>query len=390
MDNEFFIDYMKLDDFQRQSSIDRHLDKSMIVSGCVGSGKTTIALWKAKQIQDGRRDTYWFIVFTKTLMQYISNGARAIGININNIDYYWSWKNRHNSPEADYIIIDDAQNFSEEDILLFKSKSKKALFLFGDSASQIFLHTNNFPHISMEEISVLLTSYSIDQLYFSHSLPKKIARLAQYIGSAGDEFEYRCKNEGIEKPRIIGYDSFNAQLDDIVRIIKTREYMDVGILFRNKNEIEHACHYLYDKDITVETNIDVEPLSNPYLSWKSKETKQYLKNNDISIKDIAIHDLYLPPEQIYQELKQLRIFFEKDQLAPKKIDFNSNNPKLLTYHGSVGLHFETVFLPQCTSEERAPLYVAITRATQSLYIMHSGNLSNLFQNIPNNLYNTNK
>lgn len=49
-DSEFFIDYSSLDDFQRQL-IDRKNNKSMVVSGSAGSGKSLIALHKAKQLQ---------------------------------------------------------------------------------------------------------------------------------------------------------------------------------------------------------------------------------------------------------------------------------------------------------------------------------------------------
>lgn len=42
-DSEFFIDYSSLDDFQRQL-IDRKNNKSMVVSGSAGSGKSLIAL----------------------------------------------------------------------------------------------------------------------------------------------------------------------------------------------------------------------------------------------------------------------------------------------------------------------------------------------------------
>ena len=44
-DSEFFIDYSSLDDFQRQL-IDRKNNKSIVVSGSAGSGKSLIALHK--------------------------------------------------------------------------------------------------------------------------------------------------------------------------------------------------------------------------------------------------------------------------------------------------------------------------------------------------------
>ena len=63
------------------------------------------------------------------------------------------------------------------------------------------------------------------------------------------------------------------------------------------------------------------------------------------------------------------------------LDFSSDNPKMMTYHSSKGLQFEHVFIPECTVEDddnRNTLYVAVTRTYRALYIMHSGNLSSLF------------
>ena len=64
----------------------------------------------------------------------------------------------------------------------------------------------------------------------------------------------------------------------------------------------------------------------------------------------------------------------------------------MKFHSSKGLQFEHMFLfPECTAEDddnRNPLYVAVTRTYRALYIMHSGNLSSLFDDIPTSLYDT--
>ena len=93
--------------------------------------------WKAKQIQDEHKGTYLYIVFTKALMQYMADGISQVGIPQRNVDYHWHWQNRAGCPSADYIIVDEAQDFSKEDIELFRSKAKKALLLYGDSAQQL-------------------------------------------------------------------------------------------------------------------------------------------------------------------------------------------------------------------------------------------------------------
>ena len=58
-------------------------------------------------------------------MQYMADGISQVGIPQRNVDYHWHWQNRAGCPSADYIIVDEAQDFSKEDIELFRSKAKK-------------------------------------------------------------------------------------------------------------------------------------------------------------------------------------------------------------------------------------------------------------------------
>ena len=329
----FYVKDSELDDYQRKI-INKRTDNSFIVKGCAGSGKSILALWKAKQIQNEGRGTYQFIVFTKALMQYMSDGVKQVGINSNNVDYHWRWEISKGSPSADYIIVDEAQDFSKEDILKFKSKAKKALLLYGDSAQQLYKFLQDKNPVSMEDIAVI-TGFPTEQLVFNHRLPKEVARLAEYISSTKDDLEDRCKFEAGERPKILEYNSMNDQLDAIAEIIKNRNFEDVGIFFRLNSEVERAYKFFKDKGLNVEAKFD----------------------------------------------------------RTIDLNFNSDNPKLMTYHSSKGLQFESVFLPECScsdNEDRNPLYVALTRTYQSLYIMHSGNLSTFFDSVPTNLYDTSK
>ena len=310
----FYVKDSELDDYQVKV-INKKTDNSYIVKGCAGSGKSILALWKAKQIQDEHRGSYMYIVFTKALMQYMADGIKEVGISQRNVDYHWHWVNRAGCPSADYIIVDEAQDFSKEDIELFKSKARKALLLYGDSAQQLYTFIQDKKTVSMEDIQYF-TKFPVEQLVFNHRLPKKIARVAQYINSENDELEERCTVEGTEKPKILEYPT-----------------EDVGILFRQNDEVEEAYNYFQEHGLNVEA--------------------KFGKHMDL--------------------------------------DFTSDNPKLMTYHSSKGLQFENVFLPDCTVEDddnRNPLYVAVTRTYQSLYILHSGNLSSLFDDVPRDLYDT--
>ncbi len=326
----FYIKESELDDYQVKV-IQRRTDRSFIVRGCAGSGKSILALWKVKQIQEQNMGSFYFILFTRTLKQYMQDAIDFIGLRSDRVTYFWHWKHRLGAPAADYIVVDEAQDFTKEDIELFKSRAKRALILYGDSAQQIYKFRNPQP-ISMEEIAVI-TGYPSEQLVFNHRLPKKIARLAERISDVDDELELRCKIEGTELPKILEYPNLQAQFDAIIEIIRNRQFEDVGILFRSNDEVEAAKRYFENRGMKVEA--------------------KYHQSMDL--------------------------------------DFTNDLPKLMTYHSSKGLQFEAVFIPNCTvsdEDSRVPLYVAVTRSYQSLFIMHSGDLSPFFDDVPSHLYET--
>ena len=97
-DTDFFIDYSSLDDFQRQL-IDRKNNKSMVVSGSAGSGKSLIALHKAKQIA-AHGDSYTIIVYTKSLRKYFEDGLKQLGLK--NVYHYHQWRYKTKSKVPHY------------------------------------------------------------------------------------------------------------------------------------------------------------------------------------------------------------------------------------------------------------------------------------------------
>ncbi len=325
----FFIMESELDDYQ-VAVLQKKVNKPAIVKGCAGSGKSILALHRVKQIQEEKIGSFYFILFTKTLKKYMQDGIGEVGLKDDNVVHFNGWKYQ-GSPSADYIIVDEAQDFSEEDIKLFQSRANKALILFGDSVQQIYKFKTPEP-ISMEKIAYI-TEISSSDLAFNYRLPKKIARMAELITDSDDELEDRCKNEGVELPKILEFNNLNEQLDKIIEIINSRQLEDVGIFLQTNKEVENAMNYFRNNGLNVEAKY----------------------NNSMDL------------------------------------NFDNNIPKLTTYHSSKGLQFETVFMPNCENiynDNRSALYVAITRSYQSLFIMHSGNLSNFFNNIPSELYET--
>jgi superfamily I DNA and RNA helicase len=80
----FYVKDSELDDYQVKV-INKKTDNSFIVKGCAGSGKSILALWKAKQIQDEHRGSYLYVVYTKALRQYMNDGIRQVGLSQQNV-----------------------------------------------------------------------------------------------------------------------------------------------------------------------------------------------------------------------------------------------------------------------------------------------------------------
>lgn len=62
----FYVKDSELDDYQVKI-INKKTDNSYIVKGCAGSGKSILALWKAKQILDEHKGSVLYVVYTKAL-----------------------------------------------------------------------------------------------------------------------------------------------------------------------------------------------------------------------------------------------------------------------------------------------------------------------------------
>lgn len=315
-------------------------DKSCIVSGCAGSGKSVLALIKAQRIQREKGNNYQIIVFTKALCRYMNAGRENLGLE-KQFDYHWDWKNRKGCPSSDYIIVDEIQDFSKDEIQDFVDATSKHFFFFGDTAQSIYEGLKDT--VRVEDINYVLgTKAKTFELYRNYRLPKTVAKVVQYVGVDLDGFDidtYRSKETAM--PRFVCYDNFDSQIKAIASLIKNGSVDDVGIL------VPHG------KDV--------------------KRIHDLLKQNNIN------HELK------YDD----KIDFRN---SINNLDFTTENPKIMTYHSAKGLQFGTVFLPgveeKTEDSERKGLYVAMTRTYRNLYVMYSGSLPFPLSQVPNDLYKT--
>lgn len=318
------------------------LDKSCIVTGCAGSGKSVLALIKAQRIQKERGDNYKIIVFTKALCEYMNEGRQSLGLK-NTFLHHWVWKNRLNCSPADYIIVDEIQDFEEEEIKEFIGAANKHFIFFGDTAQSIYEGLKDT--LPVEDIGYILPKGDrpkVWELYCNYRLLIPVAQLVQSVGVGLAPFEESTyKSSETVKPHILKYDDIKNQLVAIKRITERKDLSDVAILLPHNNMVKSIGNMLKELELNIE------------LRYTDKEDWRNSKDT---------------------------------------LNFSTTNPKVMTYHSAKGLQFETVFLP-CIEEfnddrgaHRKSLYVAMTRTYRNLYVMYSGILPKPLSDISPDLY----
>ena len=366
----FYVKESQLD-LQQKGVLQKKLAQHLVVTGGAGSGKSILALLKAKAMLNNN-DRVLYVVKTVALNTYMDAGVSAEAerektqASVSNSDNrIWGRlknsicsfnhcfkfvKNEDNEWENlgwkkgnyDYIILDEATDLKMPEI---EELIKHCTYFvaFGDDDQQLYSFIDTRTKVSHIANKVGIKEEDINKLIYNHRLPKKTARLVVYIHpriqpntSDADNFIRRCLVEGTELPHVYQYSSENEQFDEIIKIVKNKNggLKSVGILFRDKESMKRAYRYFKENNLPTSMVIDSQTIGE---------------------------------------------------------EFDSAAPNLMTYHGAKGLQFETVFIPNCSDPgfDKAPLYVALTRTYSSLYIMHTGIRPAFISRIPSELYDTN-
>lgn len=339
---KWMVSEEELDDEQykiRQLKQDNYL-----IEGCAGSGKTILALQKAKEIQDTEKGSYLVIVYTKALKSFIKDGVQSLGLNPNRVCHFDDLDNS-GFESADFVIVDEVQDFSEHQINKLVNMAKKNFIFFGDDAQQ--LHSNKTDNMRLSKVASIggIDVSHHKKLEKNYRLPLNIAEFAKFISSTENNLVERCVRQGGDKPLVTKYKQIDHELDNIIKIVNNEGWTDVGILVRNNVEVEYIKNYFTSKNFDIEYKYDTK--SNTGRRGETYNT----------------------------------------------LDFYTTLPKILTYHSSKGLQFDHVFLPFCEIDStqlnyRDALYVAVTRAYENLFISYSNILSPFISAIPKKYYDT--
>lgn len=375
MRKDWFVDESLMDKIEREVLYATLENKSIVVSGSAGSGKSLIAVTIAKRVEEKQLGGRMIVVYTKALEEYIREGIKTLNFNCNLTHHEpWKWKNVEkwdengnryfekvlNCPHADYFVVDEIQDFSLDDIQLFIKSTDKFCCFFGDMAQSVYQNGK----ITMKQVLDSIPAFKNPKaytLYYNYRLPMGIAKAAQYVGVNLESFEeVKFKSKEKTKPIIIKEDNKNNQISLIADYCKEHINSETAILVPYKLDVINVCTRLRELGVNCEMKYDV-----PDPFKEAAKTGKKLSG---------------VPEEQYRSVDTL--------------DFSTNNIKVLTYHSSKGLQFQTVFLPwidqnpQYAGEMRTPLYVAMTRTYRDLFILHQGYLPYPLSTIPKELYKT--
>lgn len=340
MDGDFYVEYGRLDDRQREI-IENLFHRSEVVGGSAGTGKSLIALHKLARVPQDK--TAALVVFTKSLKKYFEDGMSFLQIPETTICYKqeWDW-----SRSVDYLFVDECQDFTANEINGFIQCCNK-VFFFGDSGQTIMDFDGSVKQ-SVED-TAKMTGVPVDYLYFNYRLTKENATLAELVGKRHDLVRY-CIRNGV-KPQLIKGNTFDEQLDTIIDTIRA-------------NNLTRAC-------VLVPYNTTYRAMASP--NKDPKLSVDYVANY------FASHDMLV---------EQKKNSNAGDVMT---LDFKSSVPKVLSWHSVKGLQFNDVFIPFCETTYddvmKKALYVAITRAYNRLYIGYTGQPnSDLFPPIGSDVY----
>lgn len=363
---DFYIDYAKLDENQKyiidkeispdRKFINKKINSNMVVTGTAGSGKSLIAIHKSKQIA-AISTSYAIVVFTKTLKKYFKdgfekddrtvnpNGIKYGHVDPNKVFHYNQWKKLEPKPIVDYLVVDECQDFSEKEIDELIS-SGKTCFFFGDTDQTIM--TFRGENQDVETTARKLGLKKATELYKNYRLTIENALLAEVVGNVEEEIASKCDRHG-EKPDLIKKSTTDAQLDEIIRLIKNKSLSNVGILMPfNTMKSASKAHSIGIVKTNEPTKLSVE-----YV-------KDYFINKGVPV-----------------EFK-----YNADLDTEMDLDFHTTNVKVMTWWCAKGLQFKDVFIPNCNIEygedKRRALYVAITRVSENLHLLYNDKTSSFF------------
>ena len=354
-----YIDVPDDDELSReQLEIYNHnLDSNLIINGAAGSGKTILAILRAKKLSEKGKSVL-FIVYTNVLKAYTNLAMDKFGLKNVRLakltdlaketlgfpKYKLSDEDRNQLCKAynyDHVIVDEAQDFSMKDFKMF-SYFGKFHTICCDRKQGIFDQDFDPEKIGVLEANGKILYPDIKQkiLGFTYRNPENILKLSlnyywqkfNVIPAERQGIKFYGKTDG--NSTLI---HTNNEIDTIAKLIKNRGENAIGVIVPRGEAAKYLSEALEARGIRTQ-----------------KRYKIYRSGNNGQRRVTIIDD----------------------------IDFNTTDTKVVTFWSCKGIQFDSVIIPfmdEATSPQYAEysnqsaegkaMYVGMTRPKEKLFFI---------------------
>ena len=432
-----------LDDIQREVIIES-IDKSIIVQGVAGSGKTNLAIHRALQAKD--KGTYAIVIMTVALRRMIAYGMKELGLGNERIAYDWAWWNRGfdmigdvyckghynfdkpviDDPSIVYLVNGQSIRKFKIDFKEYNPPKDKIMDLYGiDFADWVHTafydswerRTSWFKEIGLDgDFSVTNPSYClvpggtlykpcestidyliIDEvqdfkdLYIKNAFGPQVGKSLSLFGDSNQKMN-SFGSSITEIQKLFPYFKFhnlryNYRLPkSIARVAQKVAQPEIDLLTNNMKNGGDSDFPTYPKPIIKKCQSRVDE-----IKWIANKIQNetlddvaILVQNDSDVQEVV---KLLAANGISEVQTHYRTRKEVPFHTINTLDFSNNDlPCILDYYAAKGSEFDHVFVPFANEGHvgrRHDFFVACTRASNSLYITYSGVKTSYLGNINN-------
>lgn len=418
-----------LDDSQRNIIV-QDIDSNVIVSGSAGSGKTNLAIHRARLAKG--KGSYAILILTIALKRMVAYGMKALGLDHERIAYDWAWKNRGFDLSGD-VYCEVFGRDKEGNIL---SVNRNVLYLVNDTNIRKFIRADEghdkiygidfadwVPYVFYSaygrrtswfyEIDLDghfdITNTSKFALIASGTMYKPAEEVIDYlIVDEAQDFNVRKYKEALAsrvgKSLSLFGDSaqkmnpIGSSMEEITSALRYKAFT-LDYNYRLPKSIAKVAQRIAGKDVDLITknrkdggNSDYPHYPKPVLTKHLSEEKE-LEDivNKIKLEDLDDVAILVPSEADVIRVNnflneagiQTQVHYRTGTEVPfntiNTLDFSNNDlPCILTYYAAKGSEFDNVFVPfanQAKVSQRKDFYVACTRSSRNLYISYSGKIN---------------
>lgn len=218
-------------------------ERTIVVKGVAGSGKSLLLLWKARQVSTFTK-SYAIIVYTKSLKRFFVEELSEIDPTGKHVFYFAEWE-RSRKYSYTYLFVDECQDFSKEEIDDFRKHGTYCWF-FGDTDQSIMKFKDHDVQ-SVEDTAIQLGVHTQD-LAKNHRLTVENAKVGEFI-KPETRLSFACYKHG-PKPSLIHKNTQLEQLDEMVKLYQN-DIVNLGILVYYIEDVKIVRDYFAEKGVPV-------------------------------------------------------------------------------------------------------------------------------------------